>query len=275
MRMRCQLQKPIPSFTVEAGDGVIAAGVNGPGTNSGSGESGVGVVGPVRTSGGIRAACRDRPATYGEFPEFIPEGNPGSVGAGEQVESSAGGVVERGWVRECPGREDSFYWVTQVDAIDLVPSAAARVAALLPAPSPDVNPSAEAGGIVNLGLWLAIEDPGVITARAALGGVWAQVDARVSGLRVDLGNGDVVECDGVGVPIGETGPEWESLEQGPCGYTYRVSSPDEDPYVMSMTAVFEVSWRTSDGRLGSLDELSRSWSFDYDVDEIQTVGVAN
>ena len=44
---------------------------------------------------------------------------------------------------------------------------------------------------------------------------------------------------------------------------------------MTMTAVFDVGWRTSDGRSGSLAQLRRSWSVDYDVDEIQTVGVSN
>lgn len=82
-----------------------------------------------------------------------------------------------------------------------------------------------------------------------------------------MGNGDVVTCDGTGVAIVDT----DTLDKGPCGYTYRASSPGDDAYTMTVTATWNVSYRSSAGSGG----VDRSISVDYDVDEIQTVGVSN
>ncbi|MBV1893818.1 MAG: hypothetical protein KUG57_07205, partial [Ilumatobacteraceae bacterium] len=67
----------------------------------------------------------------------------------------------------------------------------------------------------------------------------------------------------------------DTLEEGPCGYTYRLSSPEEDPYQITITSFYDVTYTTSTGRSGSLEGLSRSITFDYDIDEIQTVGTRN
>jgi hypothetical protein len=85
-----------------------------------------------------------------------------------------------------------------------------------------------------------------------------------------MGNGDVVRCDGPGVAIVDTNDPGE----GPCGYTYRRSSPDDDPYVLSVTATWQVSYVSSQGA-GNAGTVERTSSVDYDVDEIQTVGISN
>ena len=122
-------------------------------------------------------------------------------------------------------------------------------------------------------MWLAVDDPGITTARAALAGVWAEVTAVASGTIIDFGNGDTITCDGLGTPIPESA--LDELDQGPCGYTYRQSSPDDDPYRLTITTTYAISWTTSAGSNGTLTPIGRSTTIDYDVDEIQTIGVSN
>jgi len=163
-------------------------------------------------------------------------------------------------------------WVTPaVDIQVLIDGAEARARAATPIPVPDINPAPAAGSFVNLGLWLAIDDPGVTTARVDVGGEWAQVRAVHVGFEVDFGNGDSTACEALGTPI----VDFDIVEQGPCGYTYRLSSPEDDPYVVTITSIYDVTYATSTGRSGSLGPLNRSTSFDYDIDEVQTVGVSN
>ena len=258
-------------FRVDSsGDGTIGAEVNPPGT--------AGVRGPTTVTVNTgRARCTHRPATYGEYPNVVAEDAGRVPSPDSQVSRDVNGQAEVGWVRVCPGpgaTTDDFYWVpAAIDPVDLVPDALARVRAQLAAPSPAINPDATAGGIVNLGMWLAIDDPGTTTARATLGGVWAEVTADVSGLEIDLGNGDTVTCDALGTPIPDAA--LDELDQGPCGYTYRRSSPDDQPYQLAITAVHEIAWTTSTGAGGTLADIRRTVTLGYDVDEIQTIGVSN
>ena len=255
-------------FRVDSSDdGTIGAEVDQPGRR--------GVRGPVSVSGAA-PPCTHRPATYGEYPNVVPDGSGAVPDPNEQTNRDNNGRIERGRVRVCPGggTGDPFYWApADVDPVDLIPDALDRVTTQLAAPIPAINPDATAGGIVNLGMWLAIDDPGTTTARAALAGVWAQVTATVSGIDVDLGNGDTVACDGLGTPIPDAA--LDSLDQGPCGYTYRRSSPDDDPYQLAITAVYDIAWTTSNGANGTLADIRRTITVDYDVDEIQTIGVSN
>ncbi len=255
-------------FRVESSGDTIGAAVTEPG--------GAGVVGPVSFGGTAAPRCTHRPATYGEYPNVVPAGSGDIPDPTSQVDRDNDGRAERGWVRVCSdgGTSDPFYWApVDVDPVDLIPDALANARTQLAAPTPAINPDATAGGIVNLGMWLAIDDPGTTTARATLAGVWAQVTATVTGIAVDLGNGDTVECDGLGTPIPDIA--LDSLDQGPCGYTYRRSSPDDDPYQLTITTNFDIAFNTSNGQSGTLAGISRSVTIDYDVDEIQTVGVSN
>ena len=87
------------------------------------------------------------------------------------------------------------------------------------------------------------------------------------------GTGDPpISCDGLGVPIEDVDPTLQTVDQGPCGYTYRSSSPDDAPYQLAITAIYDIDWRTSDGRNGSLGTIRRTATVAYDIDEIQTVG---
>ena len=66
---------------------------------------------------------------------------------------------------------------------------------------PAVNPPGRVPA--QLGMWLAIDDPGPVTATAYIGDfVWSRTTtARIVGTSFEMGNGDRVDCGGVGTPI--------------------------------------------------------------------------
>ena len=167
-------------------------------------------------------------------------------------------------------------WVPDfVDVDALVASARRSVTAQLPEPAMDMNPDPSVGGIVNIGLWLAVADPGQVSITASVGPVWATVTARYESTTWNLGNGDSVVCDGLGTPIVDKSTE----DQGPCGYTYRwPSAPkftgtDDLAYHASVTGHWVVTYATSTGAAGTLPAVDRTTAFLYQVREIQTVRV--
>ncbi|MEO1055871.1 MAG: hypothetical protein AAFY28_03060 [Actinomycetota bacterium] len=253
-------------FTVEADSEGIGAGVQLPG--SGSGGSGEAEPEAPR--------CERREATVGSVVTSTAGGElDPSLDPFEQASITYGTVTLLAVCERCDGGVWELIFVEQVDPLDLLPDAEQAARARLQVPSPNINPDPALGGFVNLGLWFAVEEPNPdpVVARAELSGVWAEASGTLRGIEVDPGTGDpVVVCDGVGVPIEAVDPSLESVEQGPCGYTYTQSSPEDSPFQMTVTNVYDLTWRTSDGRSGSLGEARRSVTFGYDVDEIQTVG---
>ena len=142
--------------------------------------------------------------------------------------------------------------------------------ALVPLPSA-INPPTRVAA--NLGLWLAV-DPGRSTAtvRAELSpNVWMQTTATLVSTRWDMGNGDVVTCDGGGTPIPQS--SLNEVEQSPtCGYTY-TSVDDLGPLTISVTGVYEVSWVASNGVTGTFPAITTNPNvIPYEMYEIQTVG---
>jgi hypothetical protein len=195
---------------------------------------------------------------------------------GELVRSPGPGT-ETLYRRFCPGQAPGLVWVPNgVDEDDLIGSAFEQVSARLPAPSLDMNPDPSVGGFVNLGLWLAVADPGQVSITASVGPVWATVTARYERTMWSMGNGDAVECLGLGVPI----VDLDTVEQGPCGYTYewpsapKFTGTEDLAYHASVTGHWAVSYATSSGRAGSLEPIARTTEFAYQVREIQTVRVA-
>lgn len=191
--------------------------------------------------------------------------------------SAAGQGTQTLYLRSCPGQSDAWVWASDgVDEDDLIASAFQRVTAQVPSPAMNMNPDPSVGGIVNIGLWLAVEDPGQVSITASVGPVWATVTARYEHTTWDMGNGDSVECAGLGTPI----VDWDTPEQGPCGYTYRwPSAPkftgtDDLAYHASVTGHWDVTYATSSGRSGTLSPIARTTDFAYQVREIQTLRVA-
>ena len=118
-----------------------------------------------------------------------------------------------------------------------------------------------------LGIWLAVNDPGQVNAFAEVGPVWASVTARFSGVTWNMGNGDVVECAGLGTPYPAGS---NTYEQGPCGYTY-TRLGDAGVHRVSAVGHWDVQLITSDGVNQALDPIDRTYEFDYEVYEIVTV----
>jgi hypothetical protein len=170
------------------------------------------------------------------------------------------------------GGSGSFRWAAQEAYIDpqvVIDAAYASAQAQIPTPAIDISPSPAVGGIVNVGMWLAVGDPGQVNAFASVGPVWASITARFTGTTWDMGNGDVVTCDGLGTPYA---PGSNTLDAGPCGYTYEQASLGVAPYHVVVSGHWDVSLATSSGRAEALTPIDMSLEFDYDVDEIQTVG---
>ena len=174
------------------------------------------------------------------------------------------------------GRPDGFYWVPPVSAAEVRRDAFRRIERSIPLPALNMNPDPAAGGYVNLGLWLAITDPGGRSVTASVGPVWVTVTASLDSITWDMGNRDSVICDDLGTPI----IDLDTTEQGACGYTYRnPSAPqytgDGLAYHASVTSAWSISWVDYIGATGALEPMYRTTPFDYQVREIQTVGVAS
>ena len=166
----------------------------------------------------------------------------------------------------------SFRWATPSDYVDrqaLIAAAYQYMVRDIPTPELNMSPRPEIGGIVNLGLWLAVNDPGDVSAVAEVGPVWAVVTARFVGTTWNMGNGDVVNCDGLGVPYPDGSNQ---IAEGPCGYTY-TERPPSGGYTVIATGHWEAHLLTSDGVDQMLDPIDMEFEFAYDVGEIITTGV--
>ncbi len=162
--------------------------------------------------------------------------------------------------------------VTVDDLISQVgPFARERV----PAPELFVNPPPPVG-IVNLGMWLAVPNSATIELPVGdqVNGPWVRITATLAETNWDMGNGDTVECTGPGEIVEEGDPGWDSIDEGPCGYTYTQHTPGDETVTITVTATWTVSWIASDGRTGNPDPIILSSTIAYDVDEIQTVGAS-
>ncbi|MFN3256058.1 MAG: hypothetical protein ACE37B_10195 [Ilumatobacter sp.] len=169
----------------------------------------------------------------------------------------------------CPGAAVDFVYVAlDTDDAVLLEEIEALMRGRLPVPAPDVSPGVEVGGIVNVGLWLAIEPPAVpVRLTAEAGPRWVSIVAVHTESVFDMGNGDRVRCGGVGDPI----VDLDTVEASPvCGYTYRQPSPAGVGFVLSISSEWVLPWVSSSGS-GVLSH-TQTVAFDYDVDEVQTVG---
>jgi hypothetical protein len=192
--------------------------------------------------------------------------------ATRQYVAEAGPGIETLYYVQCPATGGRYLWVPPPDEIDrgaAIDAAYAEMYDDIPLPTLDMNPRPDVGGVVNVGLWLAVEDPGEVSAVAEVGPYWAVTTAHLDGVTWEMGNDDVVECSGIGEPYPEGS---NTFDQGPCGYTY-TEKPPPDGYTITATGSWSVRLQTSDGASSALEPIDMSHSFAYDVDEIVTVGV--
>ena len=209
---------------------------------------------------------------------------PGGVqaGAGERASyrdqntkqevSAPGPAVETLYIVRCPYGTGpvQYRWAAPAQYIDrqaVIDAAYDEAVAQVPVPSINISPRPEVGVAAQLGIWLAVNDPGQVNAFAQVGPVWASVTARFVSVTWQMGNGDSVDCDGLGTPYPDGS---DTYEQGPCGYTY---TRPGDAGVRRVSAVghWQVQLVTSDGENRQLDPIERAHEFDYEVYEVVTV----
>jgi hypothetical protein len=178
------------------------------------------------------------------------------------------GREEKGFQRRCDNGTGGFTWVeTTITISDVIDDVVDRARQTAPLPALDISPDPSAGGIVNLGMWLAVEPRSPSSVRVEAGSLWAVSTLSAESTTWSFGNGDSVTCAGIGVPLADP----EVVEEGPCGYTYRSASPDGVPFQLTATVTWRVDYRSSAGP-GSAGTIDRTVVVAYDVDEIQSIG---
>ncbi len=181
------------------------------------------------------------------------------------------------YTAHCPNSRPGIQFVDlSATANDLIPGAHAAATGQIPTPTPTISPPPEIGGWVNLGMWLATQHDHVQPVTAEAGPTaWITITPTHQGLTFDFGNGDTITCDGFGVPIEAVHPDLNTTEQSPtCGYTYRHSSPDNAPYQLTTGSTWALPYDSSDGP-GQLDNYTSTTTNNYNVDELQTIGIQN
>jgi hypothetical protein len=141
-------------------------------------------------------------------------------------------------------------------------------------PSPRVGMSPPGEQVVHVASWLWLD--GDIwrphSSSASAGGVTATVTATPTRTRWDMGNGEVVLCDGPGTPYD---PSRDDASQSTtCSYTYRNSSAGRpgNAYPVTVTVEWQLGWTvTGAPGGGALPGLTTSTSTAVPVGEVQAL----
>jgi hypothetical protein len=149
----------------------------------------------------------------------------------------------------------------------------ARSELALPLPDARTAPPRGSDGLVGLPEWFWA-DPAQwhpMSARVAVGGVWAQVTARPSGLAIQPGTGASLACPGPGTPYNPRLAA--SAQHSTCSYTYPQSSDGlpGNAYQVGVTVTWDASWQGSGGAGGALPPLARTAAFPLPVAEAQAL----
>jgi hypothetical protein len=183
------------------------------------------------------------------------------------------GVRRNLYFRIC-GTAPQYVWVRSEP-----PATVAQIALsdlqhrLIVAPEPELSPPTI--GYVNVETWLATDDPGTLTATAAIPGLSVTATATVVSTTWTTGDGDdEIVCDGVGVAWTSTTPDDEIA---PCGHTYTAHGAPalhSDPFTITVTHTWHVTWQASNGESGDLGTIDGpTTTVSYEVREIQTIGI--
>ena len=164
------------------------------------------VAAAVESYGGPQSArCGTHRVRCCTWAVFVPPITPSAGGAAEIAFAQAAANDSTLYTKTCPtasGTVSSFALVpNRISVEHLITSAANRVRAQIPSPELNISPPPEVGGTVNVGMWLAVDDPGQVSITASVGPVWATITAVYDRTVWDFGNDDRVECRGIGVPI--------------------------------------------------------------------------
>jgi hypothetical protein len=198
----------------------------------------------------------------------LPASDPG-VGVVREVN----GRTEDLYLKRCVGEGPAVVWVARPTPVDIASEARRMLdVELVPVPTPTISPTAAGGGLVQLGMWLAVEPHAPVVATARVGPYWATATATPASITWDMGNGDRVgPCPGTGTPI----VDLHTADEGPCGYTYhhvnRITA--DGAYQVTVTQTWDVTGVTFAGPVAGLASIARATTFPYIVRQIQTIGV--
>ncbi len=150
-----------------------------------------------------------------------------------------------------------------------------RVTRRVPLPAPnlgvDTQPDGSFDVAVNLGLWIAVDNPDDVVARAAPApGVWAETRATLSHIEFLSGTGGTSgRCAGAGTPLPDSASD--TVEQGPCGYIY-TARREVGHHTAILRATWTVTNTASTGASERRPDIVLDTLIPVEVYEIQTVG---
>ena len=160
-------------------------------------------------------------------------------------------------------------------AVTITPEQAAATAVArlrLPAVAPGIGPSPNLNrwkmAAIGYPLWLWADGPtrrGPVADSA--GGVSVSLDARVSSLTFQMGDGTMVSCHGHGTRW--TPSVTPGTKSPTCGHTYTEPSLPAGPYQVTAVANWAVTW-TADGQTGVI-EVPAAATRQLPVGELQSV----
>lgn len=132
-------------------------------------------------------------------------------------------------------------------------------------PLPDMTISANPDlGLVALPSWFWIDgyNGAPITASSSLGGVTVDVEITPQQYNWDFGDGGVLQTTSAGQPY----PAVSDVQ-----YTYQQSSLEAGSYAVTVEITFSARYRVNGGTWESLEVITRSFSDDYPVQQLQAV----
>ena len=144
----------------------------------------------------------------------------------------------------------------------------------LPEPSIATSPPPQFDSVVNVPVFLAVDaaDWEAKSVTTGVPGVTVTVTAQPQRTEWQVGNGDVVVCDGPGTPYDFSRLERDQVAD--CTYTYRrtsIGQPDER-FPVTATVVWRASWSAVGAPGGGdLGEVRRSATTSLRVVQVQTV----
>jgi hypothetical protein len=191
------------------------------------------------------------------------------------------GLRSRLYVRTCPGAIEGLVWIAEPLPPDMAALArSALKSKALPTPEVEMAPPPDKG-IVKLGEWFwtttpfdVTDDSYSATAAIAQTNLWATATAVPTGLTFYPGDGnEPVTCDGPGEPWR---PEYGDDAPSPsgCMYEYIHSSAIAESgeyFDAALEIVWTVTWTSSTGEGGTLDDLHTVTRFRHTVRELQAI----
>ena len=142
----------------------------------------------------------------------------------------------------------------------------------LPTPRLAMSPPGEQVVHIASWLWLDGESWRPHSSSASAGGVTATVTATPTRTLWDMGNGDVIACDGPGVPYDSA--RADAGQSTDCSYTYRTSSAGRpgNAYPVTVTVEWQLGWTvTGAPGGGALPSLTTTTSTAVPVGEVQAL----